>query len=163
MKKLIILMLIILTASSHALQVEESFVAPAEYKRLDLKFHHADCIKTGGVSSFGRGYCSASINLRGIQDAVFTSISSPVEERTDDKDYVKFSIERQDMPCAADIKIIKGASKNGITQLHIYWTFTKLSSPTHAGVVTCSKRLISKFGSTDSVINFHLNYLAPRK
>ena len=149
MKKLI-LALVFASQTVFAASVSERYIAPAEYRDLEVNIHHADCVS--GIRIYGsalskKADCEFKVQMpRGLNlsDSVFTKLRSKAYDLKIKNNDIQFILRRTDMVCSAKVWI--RPSQVG-RSLHITWKFLKLTNVDHPNAVMCSKRLIEKFGN----------------
>lgn len=164
MKKLI-LTIIMLLNTAYAIQVEDKFAANVEYRRIDLKVHHADCISSISIPNFTDPYCSTQIimpNSGSARNFIFTSSNAPERKKVREGN-IYFYLERKDLKCQAKVEVSRRYYTNDKI-LYVRFTFKKLTKKDHPSVVTCSKRLFEKYSNGNNLeMMISLNYLAPVK
>ena len=144
MKKFILVSLICMQ-NVFAASVSETFIAPVEYKKLQVKFHHADCVSSIYISGtvVKTANCWADVRLPAgvnLQQSNMILTTAP-SKRKITSNVAKYTLARTDLACSAEVTI----SPFGANWLRVFVKFTKLTNMTHPSVVMCSKRLIEKY------------------
>lgn len=145
MKKLIVAMALV--QSVFAASVQDTYLAPVEFKKFTVDFHHADCVASIYKSRLdGKMSCHAKVSGDAVKDLYFSGIMMksgfPRNSRKIVNNEAKYTLHRSDLACTAVVTISPTRGKD----LNISFKFTKLTRDDHASTVMCSKRLIERFG-----------------